>query len=68
MFLGIKDGKWLDEMSNITARYVNGHEEYVIKDSSFEGEIKLTYTRSDKIDAMLVKAELPDSVKDKLVV
>ena len=55
-------------MSNITARYVNGHEEYVIKDSSFEGEIKLTYTRSDKIDAMLVKAELPDSVKDKLVV
>ena len=64
MFLGIKDGKWLDEMSNITARYVNGHEEYVIKDSSFEGEIKLTYTRSDKIDAMLVKAELPDCVKD----
>lgn len=68
MFLGIKGGKWLDEMSNITARYVNGHEEYVIKDASFEGEIKLTYTRSDKIDAMLVKAELPDSVKDKLVV
>lgn len=68
MFLGIKGGKWLDEMSNITARYVNGHEEYVIKDASFEGEIKLTYTRSDKIDAMLVKAELPDSIKDKLVV
>lgn len=67
-FLGIKGGKWLDEMSNITARYVNGHEEYVIRDSSFDGEIKLTYTRSDLIDAMLIKAELPDGVKDKLVV
>ncbi|MBQ8300876.1 MAG: DUF4450 domain-containing protein, partial [Clostridia bacterium] len=68
MFLGIKGGKWLDEMENITARYINGHEEYIITDSSFDGTIKLTYTRSDKIDGMLVKAELPDGLTDKLVV
>ena len=68
MFLGIKGGKWLDKMENITARYVYGHEEYVIRDSSFEGEIKLTFTRSNETDAMLVKAELPDELTDKLVV
>lgn len=68
MFVGIKDGKWLDEMQNITARYVYGHEEYEITDPSFEGTIKLTYTRSNELDAMIVKAELPDSIKDKLIV
>ncbi len=68
MFLGIKGMKWLDEMKNITSRYVYGHEEYEITDPSFEGKIKLTYTRSEKLDAMLVKVELPDSLKDKLVV
>ncbi|MBQ2664449.1 MAG: DUF4450 domain-containing protein [Clostridia bacterium] len=68
MFLGIKDGKWLDAMQNVTARYVDGHEEYEITDSSFTGKIKLTYTRSDRIDGMIVKVELPDELKDKLVV
>lgn len=68
MFLGIKGGKWLDKMENITARYVYGHEEYVITDPSFEGEIKLTFTRSNETDAMLIKAELPDELTDKLVV
>lgn len=55
-------------MDNIVSRYVYGHEEYDITDSSFEGTIKLTFTRSDKLDAMLVKAELPDIVKDKFIV
>lgn len=68
MFLGIKGGKWLDKMENITSRYTYGHEEYTITDSSFEGEIKLTFTRSNETDAMLVKAELPDELTDKLVV
>ena len=68
MFLGIKGGKWLDKMENITSRYTYGHEEYTITDSSFEGEIKLTFTRSNETDAMLVKAELPDGLTDKLVV
>ena len=68
MFIGIKGGKWLDEMSNITARYVYGHEEYEITDPSFEGTIRLTYTRSNDLDAMIVKAELPDSIKDRLIV
>ena len=68
MFLGIKDGKWLDGMQNVTARYVDGHEEYEITDPSFTGKIKLTYTRSDRIDGMMIKVELPDELKDKLVV
>ena len=68
MFFGVKGGKWLDQMENITARYVYGHEEYVITDPSFEGEIKLTFTRSNETDAMLIKAELPDELTDKLVV
>ena len=51
MFLGIKGGKWLDKMENITSRYTYGHEEYTITDSSFEGEIKLTFTRSNETDA-----------------
>lgn len=55
-------------MENITSRYTYGHEEYTITDSSFEGEIKLTFTRSNETDAMLVKAELPDELTDKLVV
>ena len=62
MFFGVKGGKWLDQMENITARYVYGHEEYVITDPSFEGEIKLTFTRSNETDAMLIKAELPDEL------
>lgn len=68
MFMGIEGGKWLDEMENITARYLYGHEEYEITDPSFEGIIRLIYTRSDKLDAMLIKAELPDGIKNKLVI
>ncbi|RKJ17647.1 hypothetical protein D7X48_21505 [bacterium D16-50] len=68
MFIGIEGGKWLDEMENITARYLYGHEEYEITDSSFDGIIRLIYTRSDKLDAMLIKVELPDSIKNKLVI
>ena len=67
MFLGIKGGKWLDEMQNVTARYVDGHEEYDITDPSFAGTIRLAYTRSDRIDGMMIKIELPDALKDKLV-
>ena len=71
IFFGIKteDGnsKWLEDMDNITSRYVYGREEYDITDSSFEGTIRLVMTHSDKLDAMLVKAELPDGLTDKLV-
>lgn len=71
MFLGINNGdesKWLEDMDNIVSRYVYGREEYEITDSSFEGTIKLTYTRSDKLDALLTKVELPEGLEDKLVV
>ena len=54
-------------MEQITASYRYGHVEYEISDESFDGIIRLTYTRSDRLDAMLIKAELPDCVKDKLV-
>ena len=71
MFLGILNGgnsKWLEDMDHIVARYLYGREEYDIADTSFVGEIRLVYTRSDKLDAMLVKVSLPDELKDKLVV
>ena len=68
LFLGIKGGKWIDQMQNTTARYVDGHEEYEVTDPSFEGKIRLTYTRSDRIDGMMIRVELPDDLKDKLVV
>lgn len=71
MFLGIKkagSSKWLDEMDNIVSRYVYGREEYDITDSSFAGMIKVVYVRSNKLDAMLVKIELPEGLQDKLVV
>lgn len=68
IFMGIKGGKWLDEMENITARYRYGHVEYEISDVSFEGTIRLTYTRSDKLDAIIIKAKLPDCVKGRLTI
>jgi hypothetical protein len=68
MFLGIKDGKWLDQMQNIISRYVFGHEEYEITDASFDGKIKLTMVRPDLFDGLIVKAELPDSLTSKFVV
>jgi hypothetical protein len=67
MFFGIKGGKWLDQMDNITSRYVFGHEEYEITDASFEDKIKLTMVRPDLFDGLIIKAELPDSVKGKFV-
>ncbi len=71
MFLGIWDGesgKWMEDMETITARYVYGREEYDIMDPSFEGVIRLVYTRFHKLDAMLLKVILPDKLRDKLVV
>nr|WP_304976280.1 DUF4450 domain-containing protein [uncultured Acetatifactor sp.] len=70
-FMGILNGadsRWMDEMEEITSRYVYGREEYEIRDSSFEGEIRLVYCRSNRLDAMLVKVVLPGSLTDKLVV
>lgn len=68
MFMGLRGGKWLDDMEHITARYRYGHGEYEIEDSSFDGIIRLTYTRSDKLDAILVKAELPENIRERLVI
>lgn len=70
MFFGIKTdngGKWFEKMDSRISRYVYGHEEYELKDSSFEGTIKMTFTRSDKLDAMLIKVELPEGLEDKFV-
>ena len=70
-FMGILNGadsRWMDEMEEITSRYVYGREEYEIRDSSVEGEIRLVYCRSNRLDAMLVKVVLPGSLTDKLVV
>lgn len=68
MFFGIQGGKWLSAMENITSRYVYGREEYDITDPSFEGEINLTFVRPDMFDGLIVKAVLPDSVRDKFTV
>lgn len=68
MFFGIRGGKWLGSMENITSRYVYGREEYEITDPSFEGEIRLTFVRPDMFDGLIVKAVLPESVRDKFTV
>lgn len=68
MFFGIRGGKWLGSMENITSRYVYGREEYEITDPSFDGEIRLTFVRPDMFDGLIVKAVLPESVKDKFTV
>lgn len=67
LFLGLRGGKWLHDMDEITARYVYGHEEYDIRDVSFDGMIKLTFTRTPALDAMLIRAELPQSVAGRLL-
>ena len=40
LFLGIQGGKWLHEMDRIISRYVYGHEEYEVTDTSFQGKIR----------------------------
>lgn len=67
LFLGLRGGKWLHDMDEITARYVYGHEEYDIRDVSFDGTIKLTFTRTPALDAMLIRAELPQSAAGRLL-
>ncbi len=67
LFLGLCGGKWLHDMDEITARYVYGHEEYDIRDASFSGQIKLIFTRTPTLDAMLIHVELPQETAGKLM-
>ncbi len=67
LLLGLRGGKWLHDMDEITARYVYGHEEYDIRDASYDGTIKLTFTRTPALDAMLIRTELPQSAAGRLL-
>lgn len=71
LFLGILNGensKWLEEMEHIEARYLYGREEYDIEDPSFAGCLKLTFVRPADMDGILIKAVLPEGLRDKFVV
>lgn len=65
LFLKLKDGKWFHEMDRIVARYVYGHEEYELSDAGFPGIIRLTYTRTAQLDAMLIYVNLPPALAGK---
>ncbi len=66
LFLGIQGGKWLSAADKITARYVEGHLEYDITDSSFAGVLRLTMIRTDLFDGLILKAQLPDSLRGRI--
>ncbi|MCD7738318.1 MAG: hypothetical protein LUH58_04670 [Lachnospiraceae bacterium] len=66
LFLGIQNGKWFSEAENIKAAYVAGRAEYEIRDSSFEGVVRLTMTRTDLFDGLIIVARLPEQFRGSL--
>ncbi len=68
IFIGVENGKWVHEMEEIQATYKPSYMEYVIRDSSFSGTLKITFTMGQKFDGLIAYLEVPESLRGRIVI